>query len=86
MLYDDDKDAAEALRACPVAKAERSPSALAKRADRTNCRRRFGAQRPLPQCLFGRYGRDDGVACQEPERTSASISFSNRRRNAPIVS
>ena len=33
MLYDDeDKDAAEALRASPVAKAERSPSALAKRA------------------------------------------------------
>jgi len=33
MLYDDeDKDAAEALRASPVAKAERSPAALAKRA------------------------------------------------------
>ena len=33
MLYDDDdKDAAEALRGSPVAKAERSPAALAKRA------------------------------------------------------
>ena len=33
MLYDDDdKDAAEALRSSPVAKAERSPAALAKRA------------------------------------------------------
>jgi transposase len=33
MLYDDDdKDAAEALRASPVAKAERSPAALAKQA------------------------------------------------------
>jgi hypothetical protein len=33
MLYDDDdKDAAEALRVSPVAKAERSPAALAKRA------------------------------------------------------
>jgi len=33
MLYDDDdKEAAEALRASPVAKAERSPAALAKRA------------------------------------------------------
>jgi len=32
MLYDDDKDAASALRVSPVAKAERSPAALAKRA------------------------------------------------------
>jgi hypothetical protein len=33
MLHDDDdKDAAEALRASPVGKAERSPAALAKRA------------------------------------------------------
>jgi hypothetical protein len=32
MLYDDDKDAAEALRESPVAKAQRSPAALAKSA------------------------------------------------------